>query len=167
MRKAVQCVQCGASLADRYATTLYCTKCSTVRQRESTRRSQTRAAGTDVPYHCVGCGAEKEKRRPVFCPDCIQRRPVRTLIMGQLREATKAQALAMVADAKRLGLLPELDGAIACVDCGNVATEYDHRDYKYPLFVQPVCRTCNNRRGPAAYLTLVAPDAFKAPRKRK
>lgn len=37
-----------------------------------------------------------------------------------------------------------------CVDCGNDAACYDHRDYTYPLAVDPVCRSCNTKRGPAS-----------------
>lgn len=37
----------------------------------------------------------------------------------------------------------------ACVDCGVIAEQYDHRDYNRPLDVEPVCRKCNVRRGPA------------------
>ena len=37
-----------------------------------------------------------------------------------------------------------------CTDCGGAAIEYDHRDYNQPLNVDPVCRACNLRRGPAA-----------------
>lgn len=36
-----------------------------------------------------------------------------------------------------------------CADCGGKAVEYDHRDYNKPLEVEPVCRRCNLRRGPA------------------
>jgi hypothetical protein len=36
-----------------------------------------------------------------------------------------------------------------CVDCGAQARDYDHRDYNKPLEVNPVCRRCNLRRGPA------------------
>ena len=36
-----------------------------------------------------------------------------------------------------------------CVDCGKPAFDYDHRDYLKPIEVQPVCRGCNQRRGPA------------------
>ena len=36
-----------------------------------------------------------------------------------------------------------------CVDCGDPATEYDHRDYAKPLEVEPVCRPCNSARGSA------------------
>jgi DNA-binding transcriptional regulator YdaS (Cro superfamily) len=38
---------------------------------------------------------------------------------------------------------------LACVDCSRQARDYDHRDYAQPLAVQPVCRSCNLRRGPA------------------
>jgi hypothetical protein len=38
-----------------------------------------------------------------------------------------------------------------CVDCEKPATAYDHRDYRKLLDVQPVCRTCNYKRGPAAW----------------
>lgn len=38
---------------------------------------------------------------------------------------------------------------LACVDCGKAAEQYDHRDYNKLEEVQPVCRGCNLRRGPA------------------
>ena len=31
------------------------------------------------------------------------------------------------------------------------AYDYDHRDYSKPLEVDPVCRRCNQMRGPADY----------------
>lgn len=36
---------------------------------------------------------------------------------------------------------------VKCVDCGRRATCYDHRDYRKPLEVDPVCRRCNVARG--------------------
>ena len=36
-----------------------------------------------------------------------------------------------------------------CVDCGLPATHYDHRDYRKPLKVEPVCHGCNICRGTA------------------
>jgi hypothetical protein len=42
---------------------------------------------------------------------------------------------------------------LQCVDCGRQATDYDHRDYREPLNVQPVCRGCNLARGPAIPVT--------------
>lgn len=49
------------------------------------------------------------------------------------------------------GRLPHPRG-LTCADCGGVAVEYDHRDYNEPLRVEPVCRGCNLRRGPATPL---------------
>lgn len=39
--------------------------------------------------------------------------------------------------------------ACKCADCGEPAYCYDHRDYRKPIDVEPVCRACNVRRGPA------------------
>lgn len=38
---------------------------------------------------------------------------------------------------------------VKCTDCDNRATVYDHADYRKPLEVEPVCRSCNIQRGPA------------------
>lgn len=54
-----------------------------------------------------------------------------------------------VRKAIKSGQLPALNGSIACFDCGNPATAYDHRNYDHPLTVQPVCGSCNKKRGPA------------------
>ena len=48
-----------------------------------------------------------------------------------------------------------------CVDCGKQACDYDHRDYNKPLDVQPVCRSCNKRRGPAIPLGGVGLYTYK------
>ena len=40
---------------------------------------------------------------------------------------------------------------VHCVDCGQPATCYDHRDYDKPLDVRAVCQSCNLRRGPAKH----------------
>ncbi len=53
-----------------------------------------------------------------------------------------------VARARRHGLLPS-PSSLVCVDCGRPALFYDHREYAKPLDVEPVCRSCNVRRGPA------------------
>lgn len=49
------------------------------------------------------------------------------------------------------GDLPKLDGSVSCADCGAPASQYDHRDYKKPLEVEPVCRACNSARGPGLH----------------
>lgn len=46
------------------------------------------------------------------------------------------------------GRLPRLSkNNVPCVDCGNRAVHYDHRDYAKPLEVEPVCQSCNMKRG--------------------
>jgi hypothetical protein len=50
--------------------------------------------------------------------------------------------------AVRAGRLPKVK-SLACIDCGNQAQCYDHREYAKPLDVQAVCISCNKRRGPA------------------
>ena len=74
-------------------------------------------------------------------------------------QAIRGPAHKAVASAVNAGFLPRLfpahayrDGrkpASLCVDCGSPAEIYEHRDYNRPLDVQPVCRSCNSRRGPA------------------
>lgn len=61
----------------------------------------------------------------------------------------KARALARTQYQLSKGLIPRLSGNIPCVDCGAAATCYDHRDYRKPDEVEPVCRACNKTRGPA------------------
>lgn len=50
--------------------------------------------------------------------------------------------------AVRTKKLPRPD-TLKCVDCGEQANCYDHRDYAKPLDVDAVCGRCNRLRGPA------------------
>lgn len=60
-----------------------------------------------------------------------------------------ARAAQYVTEAQLRGLLPDLRlAAVRCTDCPNTATQWDHRDYRKPLAVEPVCKGCNLRRGP-------------------
>lgn len=62
------------------------------------------------------------------------------------------RAMSAVAMAVQKGALPSLaSGEYACTDCGEVAAQYDHRDYARALDVEPVCRSCNLKRGSAAW----------------
>lgn len=36
-----------------------------------------------------------------------------------------------------------------CVDCWETAECYDHRNYHKPYQIEPVCRSCNAKRGKA------------------
>ena len=59
-----------------------------------------------------------------------------------------AYACQVVCNAVKAGKLPKVT-TLDCVDCGKPAEHYDHRDYNKPLDVEPVCRSCNKKRGPA------------------
>ena len=67
----------------------------------------------------------------------------------QAPRAPDREAHYQVARAIRLGTLRR-PAEFPCTDCGRASEHYDHRDYLRPLDVQPVCRKCNFRRGPAA-----------------
>ena len=57
-------------------------------------------------------------------------------------------AMAKVRTAVRRGDLEHISSQL-CVDCGSQAKHYDHRDYDKPLDVEPVCISCNHKRGKA------------------
>lgn len=65
------------------------------------------------------------------------------------RERLRKNCGNAVKQAIKGGRLARLDGSIECIDCGDVADRYDHRSYHRPLDVEPVCRKCNQKRGPA------------------
>jgi len=61
---------------------------------------------------------------------------------------SNSKAVVMIKHAVDDGFLPNPKKLI-CVDCGDKATEYDHRNYDYPLSVEAVCHKCNCKRGKA------------------
>lgn len=104
-----------------------------------------RRPGMLVRCTCVECGHVVLSTGSNSTFKCDQCCPVTSM----KRLAHKA-----VADAVKCGdLQPATE--CTCVDCGRPATEYDHRDYDEPLQVDPVCRRCNVRRGPAINNRLV------------
>lgn len=66
---------------------------------------------------------------------------------GPVVQRIQVRCMAKVRRAIARGQLMPVAGK-TCVDCGAQATVYDHRDYSKPLDVQPVCRSCNMKRGP-------------------
>lgn len=93
---------------------------------------------------CVTCGAEA--RFYDFAGECKACKTARVRRYRPL--AQKAHRL--VRDARLAGQLQALDGRVLCVDCKcEPAAVYDHRSYAKPLEVDPVCRPCNVKRGPA------------------
>lgn len=91
------------------------------------------ASGTSGYYRCVEC---RDQGR--FAPTQNSR----------YNWVGKEQSGLLVARAIREGKLPH-PRTLKCVDCGSDAIEYEHRDYNKPLDVEPICRGCNLRRGPA------------------
>lgn len=102
-----------------------------------------RKAGSVMRCVCRECGAVEVRsgcNAKFLCTAC---KPP----LDPYTQAKRA-AHAAVATARRAGKLPdpyELD----CVDCGEPAIEYEHRDYSKPLDVVPICRRCNLLRGRA------------------
>lgn len=94
---------------------------------------------------CVYCGDAVDRSKPArSCFACMTKR--KPYVLAALRAVHRA------VEAGRLkNILRQF-----CVDCGAPAWEYDHRDYSKPLDVEPTCRSCNARRGPAKFPMLEA-----------
>lgn len=91
---------------------------------------------------CFDCGTLfRGLSAQARCNDCRFRN-------GNHRVRSKAHAC--VSRAVYKGVLANLKVEnVGCVDCGDRADRYDHRDYSKPLAVDPVCRRCDRKRGPA------------------
>lgn len=96
------------------------------------------SGGTVIPICCAHCGAVDERHYIAkLCWKCTYEH----LKLAQL-------AMAKICKEVREGrLIPAK--SYRCADCGEQARDYDHRDYRKPLTVEPVCRSCNIRRGHA------------------
>jgi len=96
---------------------------------------------------CRICGHKlpKTDARKWYCKRCRDKR----VELG-ITTTPKRVSGSIVNAAVNAGILPRLKGSkIQCVDCGELARDYDHRDYMKPLDVEPVCRVCNIKRGSA------------------
>jgi hypothetical protein len=98
-----------------------------------------------VCRQCRGSMSGRSCANAVYCFVCSAQRQKES----RRRAITPLQTLAhaYVHSAIRLGILAPLSG-LRCSDCAKPATQYDHRDYAKPLEVDPVCGSCNMRRGP-------------------
>ena len=89
---------------------------------------------------CPRCGREQDRwHTAIYCTSC-----------EGMTTKMQSRASRLVSRAVQNGDLKKLDGSIPCVDCGKPARDYDHRDYAKPLDVDPVCRSCNSKRGTGA-----------------
>lgn len=84
---------------------------------------------------CLVCGESTKSplQWRVYCDDC------RGLVTAVQVIASRTMKLYNIPGPREY----------ACVDCGLPAQAYDHRYYSHPLEVDPVCLSCNNKRGPA------------------
>lgn len=91
---------------------------------------------------CARCGEDFTKSgrptRIAFCPPC-----------DKDRKREQFNATRIVRRNIASGKFPPVTGK-KCCDCGAPAVNYDHRDYTKPLEVDPVCKACNQLRGPGA-----------------
>lgn len=88
---------------------------------------------------CVSCGGplNRTAANAILCWDCI----------GEMQRA-RSRALRLVKESILAGSLRPA-AEFKCGDCGDQAQVYDHRRYSDPPKIEPVCRSCNIRRGPA------------------
>ena len=94
-------------------------------------------SATEWRGECVLCGCPEKKWASPYC-----------LVHGVMVLKVQIAIRNEIAKAIRRGVIPNAKTLI-CVDCGGAAFDYDHRDYTKPLAVDPVCRRCNQMRGPA------------------
>lgn len=76
-------------------------------------------------------------------------------------EARRMGASGQVARAISKGVLPPAN-TCKCADCGKPAVCYDHRDYTKPLMVDPVCKSCDGKRGPGQPYISEDSEEYKA-----
>jgi hypothetical protein len=65
------------------------------------------------------------------------------------------------ANFKRLKLPNLKTTRVKCADCDQRAEVWDHRDYRYPFAVEPVCVGCNSARGPGKPHNGLVPPRLK------
>lgn len=127
------------------AKTTVCTSCGGVNRTHNTVCSYCRRAAeiAAMPKRtCAYCGLAIPHSRTSLSPYC-------SLECACEVKKIFSKAIGAVHAAIRAGALPKLCGDIQCVDCGEPARHYEHRDYTKPLDVVPVCISCNYSRGPA------------------
>lgn len=92
---------------------------------------------------CYQCGVEIRSNTFHYCERC-------QLPCFRIKEAAHQVVKSAVVDGRLQSLSQNL---VECVDCGDRASQYEHRNYERPLDVEPVCRKCNKARGKAARFT--------------
>ena len=108
--------------------------------------------------HCWRCERKniEDAKPPRICPYCLAEKDKSSTSGSLYHHACSfdvsdisKKATAQVHKAIKQGQIPAMSPDTKCVDCGKPARDYEHRYYSRPLDVEPVCRGCNQKRGPA------------------
>lgn len=166
-RKLGLCRQCNTQKSADTPHQWYCKPCAETLIRERNIARNPCGAGHGFRVKCLDCNRIKATRQHEAAKRGAEKRKRNNPNFGIPQYAERLwqqRSHAAVQLAIKTRLLPDLkSGSYACADCGDVAHEYDHRDYGRPLEVEPVCRSCNRRRGTAKWplpqeFKLVAPE---------
>ena len=118
---------------------------------------------------CYSCrAAHAPQRYCAFCAGEIERPSTSRFCLAHVRLRSqqtrylsgRTYCASQVSRAVRVGMLPSAS-LLTCADCGGAAGEYDHRDYNFPLLVEPTCRGCNARRGSAIWKRWESVESFQ------
>src|SRR3990167_2115906 len=111
-------------------------------------REIVRSASEKVTAH-----RSPKQRLCFYCSESLDSRPKQTKMCvrcSDKRFGVRNKAVVEVYQAVQRGWLPRANTQI-CVDCGKPAHNWDHRDYRKPMQIEPVCRSCNGKRTPALF----------------
>lgn len=122
------CTQCGAFHYRKQAEV--CVRCE--------RRNIEDARSARICPYCLKEKGKNDNRHSRYHSGCSH----------EVSEISK-RATAEVVRAMKAGEIQRITPETKCVDCGKPARDYDHRHYRKPLDVVPVCRACNQKRGAA------------------
>ena len=98
---------------------------------------------------CALCGVELHniKGGRKYCISCAFDSSSRAVWRKSRKPANdNEKAREITKCAVKVGFLPHPTDFL-CADCQQPAKCYDHRDYNKPLDVEPVCMSCNAKRG--------------------
>lgn len=127
-----------------------CVSCGVVHQRKSEtcfrceRNEKINHFVASGKGHCAMCGKRVPDNRIFVSRYCSSECSFESV-------SQSVKATNIVKSAIKRGVMKPISEETTCVDCGKPAHDYDHRDYNKPLDVDPVCRGCNIRRGPAIH----------------
>ena len=103
----------------------------------------------DLQGACYSCKEPKKNLYGTYCYDCTDARNRERMRLTRLLRPLQYWSHKEMNKALKRGDLESYRGK-KCMDCGKSAECYDHRDYRKPLKVDPVCKSCNSRRGTAS-----------------